>query len=76
MISMALFSTMSLSIANQTSKADEDKSSAITADEKCAGIVMKGKGDGKVKRNGLELEWIYVPAGACAKISGSKIIYD
>ncbi len=44
--------------------------------EKCAGIVKQGKGDGMANVDGVQMEWIYVPAGNCAKFSGGKIVYE
>ncbi|MEE9326579.1 MAG: DUF2282 domain-containing protein [Cocleimonas sp.] len=67
---------MGIAFANHSPETGGEKNPAYIADEKCAGVVMRGKGDGKATVDGIELEWIYVPAGSCAKISGSKIIYE
>jgi uncharacterized membrane protein len=73
---LILTSVIGVAFANHTPETGGEEDPAFIADEKCAGVVMRGKGDGKSTVGGIELEWIYVPAGSCAKISGSKIIYD
>ena len=51
--------------------------------EKCAGVAAKGKNDcgandhscaGHAKKDNDPNEWVYVPAGVCAKISGGKVV--
>lgn len=51
--------------------------------EKCAGIVKKGMNDcgtsvhscsGHAKMDNDPEEWIYVPKGTCAKITGGKLL--
>lgn len=51
--------------------------------EKCAGIAMKGKNDcgtanhacaGQATLSNASDEWVYVPKGTCAKISGGTVI--
>lgn len=52
--------------------------------EKCAGIAQAGKNDcgvkgvhkcgGKAKKSNDPNEWVYVPKGTCAKITGGKVI--
>lgn len=53
------------------------------AQEKCAGVVKKGKNDcgtskhgcaGLAKKDGDPEEWVYVPKGLCAKIVGGKVL--
>jgi len=44
--------------------------------EKCAGIVKAGKADGHTVVNGKKVDWILVPAGACLKLVGGKVILD
>ena len=52
--------------------------------EKCAGISKAGMNDcgamdgshncaGHAKADNLDIEWIYVPAGTCEKITGGQI---
>lgn len=52
--------------------------------EKCAGIAKAGKNDcgaldgshscaGQAKLDNLDTEWVYVPQGTCAKITGGVI---
>ena len=51
--------------------------------EKCAGIVAAGQNDcgtsmhgcaGQAAKDNDPQEWIYVPAGTCAKIAGGKLL--
>jgi len=44
--------------------------------EKCSGIVKAGKADGHTVVNGKKIDWILVPAGACVKLVGGKVILD
>ncbi len=44
--------------------------------EKCTGIVKAGKADGKQVFNGKEVDWIFVPAGACEKFVDGVVIYE
>lgn len=77
LITLFILTTIAgIAYANHTPETGGAESKAFIEDEKCAGIAMRGKGDGKATVDGIELEWIYVPAGSCAKITGSKIIYD
>ena len=52
--------------------------------EKCAGISKAGMNDcgamdgshncaGQAKADNLDIEWVYVPAGTCEKITGGQI---
>ena len=52
--------------------------------EKCAGIAKKGMNDcgaldgshkcaGQAKADNLDIEWVYVPEGTCAKITGGHV---
>jgi uncharacterized membrane protein len=52
--------------------------------EKCAGIAKAGKNDcgaldgahgcaGQAPHDNLDTEWVYVPAGTCAKITGGVV---
>ena len=52
--------------------------------EKCAGISKAGMNDcgaldgshkcgGQAKTDNLDIEWIYVPAGTCEKITGGQV---
>lgn len=52
--------------------------------EKCAGIAKAGKNDcgsldgkhacaGQAKKNNDAQEWVYVPKGTCAKITGGRV---
>ena len=67
---ITLLSIITLSILTVTATAFSAKAEL----EKCAGIVKKGSADGKTVINGVEVEWIYVPAGACAKLVGGKLV--
>ena len=44
--------------------------------EKCTGIVKAGKADGQQLIKGKKVDWILVPAGACLKFVGGKVILD
>jgi len=44
--------------------------------EKCTGIVKAGKADGQSTIKGKKVDWILVPAGACLKLVGGKVIFD
>jgi len=44
--------------------------------EKCMGLAKVGKGDGKVTIDGKIEEWLYVPAGACAKFVDGRLLLD
>ena len=44
--------------------------------EKCSGIVKAGKADGQSVVKGKKVDWILVPAGACVKLVGGKVIFD
>lgn len=52
--------------------------------EKCAGIAKAGANDcgaldgshgcaGQAKEDNLDIEWVYVPAGTCEKITGGVV---
>ena len=65
------------SFANHTVETGgSEYSNAIIGEEKCAGIVKTGQGDGRTVIGDDEYEWVYVPAGSCAKFTDSKIIFD
>lgn len=54
-------------------------SSSFAADaekEKCMGLAKAGMGDGKVTIDGKVEEWLYVPAGACAKFVDGRLLLD
>jgi len=42
--------------------------------EKCMGLAKAGKGDGKVTIDGKVEEWLYVPAGSCAKFVDGRLL--
>lgn len=44
--------------------------------EKCMGIAKAGMGDGKVTIDGKTEEWLYIPAGACEKLVGGRLLLD
>ena len=44
--------------------------------EKCIGIVKPGQADGQTTIDGKKVDWILVPAGACMKLVGGKVIID
>ena len=54
-------------------------SSSFAADaekEKCMGLAKAGMGDGKTTVDGKVEEWLYVPAGACAKFVDGRLLID
>ena len=63
-VALGLVSTTSLSFA------EKEKN------EKCMGLAKKGMGDGKAMIDGKVQEWLFVPAGACAKFVGGRIYID
>ena len=76
-ICIASLIAINSSFANHTLETGgTEDSNAIVGEEKCAGIVKTGQGDGRTVIDDDEFEWVYVPAGSCAKFTGSKIIYD
>lgn len=44
--------------------------------EKCVGIVKSGLADGQTVIDGNKVDWLLVPAGACMKLVGGKVIID
>jgi uncharacterized membrane protein len=61
----------------------QDASAAKEGFEKCAGVVKAGLNDcgtsshacaGQSKVDNDPEEWIYVPAGTCAKIAGGTVV--
>jgi len=61
----------------------QDASAAKEGFEKCAGVVKAGLNDcgtsshacaGQSKVDNDPEEWIYVPAGTCAKIAGGAVV--
>jgi len=61
----------------------QDASAAKEGFEKCAGVVKAGLNDcgtsshacaGQSKVDNDPEEWIYVPAGTCAKIAGGMVV--
>lgn len=61
----------------------QDASAAKEGFEKCAGVVKAGLNDcgtsahacaGQAKVDNDPEEWIYVPAGTCAKIAGGTVV--
>ena len=81
-LSIAVASILSASaIASNVAVAVPDQPSKW---EKCAGIAAAGKNDcgaldgshgcaGKAKMDNMDTEWVYVPLGTCAKITGGKV---
>lgn len=79
-VSAAIASIISLGAAT-TANAVPDQPKAW---EKCAGIVQAGKNDcgaldgahscaGQAPADNLDTEWVYVPQGTCAKITGGVV---
>ncbi len=69
--------TSSCSYANHTpATGSENKANIHQKNEKCAGVVKAGKGDGSTVINGVVMEWIYVPVGSCYKLSDSSTIFE
>lgn len=75
-ISMAV---LSLVVAGNSAQAHGDKPGM----EKCAGIVKKAMNDcsanghdcgGAAAKDNDPKEWIYLPKGTCAKITGAKVL--
>jgi len=44
--------------------------------DKCMGIAKEGMGDGKVTIDGKVEEWLYLPAGACEKFVGGRLLIE
>ena len=44
--------------------------------DKCMGLAKAGMGDGKTTVDGKVEEWLYVPAGACAKFVDGRLLID
>ena len=62
-----------------------EASAAKEGFEKCAGVVKAGMNDcgtsahacaGQAKADNDPEEWVYVPAGTCAKIAGGKVVEE
>jgi uncharacterized membrane protein len=77
----ALLSAAALAafVAGAASLSPANAQAPAAAKEKCAGIAKSGMNDcaanghscaGQAKVNGDAKEWVYVPAGTCAKIVG------
>jgi len=69
---IATFSLVAIGLVALTSPsfaADKEK-------EKCMGIAKAGMGDGKTTIDGKVEEWLYVPAGACAKFVDGRLLID
>jgi len=49
---------------------------ADTEKEKCMGLAKAGQGDGKITIDGKVEEWLYVPAGSCAKFVDGRLLID
>jgi uncharacterized membrane protein len=68
-ILLALLATGLISITSTGFSAEEET-------EKCMGLAKAGKGDGKVTIDGKSEEWLYVPAGSCAKFVDGRLLID
>ena len=66
---IALLATGLLSITSTGFSADAEK-------EKCMGLAKAGMGDGKITIDGKTEEWLYVPAGSCAKFVDGRLLLD
>ena len=69
-IATFILSTVGLVSITSSSFAADDKT------EKCMGLAKAGMGDGKVTIDGKVEEWLYVPAGACAKFVDGRLLLD
>ncbi len=49
---------------------------AEAKEEKCMGLAKAGKGDGKITIDGKIEEWLYVPAGSCAKFVDGRLLIE
>jgi len=68
-----------LAVAGLSAPAHADKADF----EKCAGVAKAGKNDcgtgkhscaGQSTADNSAEDWVYVPAGTCAKIAGGKVV--
>ncbi len=69
---IAIFSLLTIGLVSTTSSvfaADAEK-------EKCMGLAKAGQGDGKIMIDGKVEEWLYVPAGSCAKFVDGRLLID
>ena len=78
LISAALAGVVALGLGSLA----QDASAAKPGFEKCAGVAKAGMNDcgtslhscaGQAAADGDAEEWIYVPAGTCAKIAGGAL---
>jgi uncharacterized membrane protein len=76
-VNTAIASLLALGLASGSAQAAKENK------EKCAGIVKAGQNDcgtskhscsGQAAQDGDKEEWIYVPAGTCAKIVGGTVV--
>ena len=69
---IAMFTLIFIGLTSITSSifaADAEK-------EKCMGLAKAGQGDGKITIDGKVEEWLYVPAGSCAKFVDGRLLID
>ncbi len=69
---IATFALTAMGLASITSSSF----AAAAEKEKCMGLAKTGMGDGKVTIDGKIEEWLYVPAGACAKFVDGRLLLD
>ncbi len=69
---IVLFTLTAMSLASITSSSF----AADTEQEKCMGLAKAGTGDGTITIDGKVEEWLYVPAGACAKFVDGRLLLD
>ncbi|MCK5662691.1 MAG: DUF2282 domain-containing protein [Thiotrichaceae bacterium] len=69
---IAAFTLTAMGLASLTSSSF----AAEAEKEKCMGLAKAGMGDGKVTIDGKVEEWLYVPAGACAKFVDGRLLLD
>lgn len=80
-LALAAAVTAALGFASYASAQSGPAAKPSFQNEKCYGVARAGKNDcqtatsscaGTAKRDGQADAWIYVPAGACAKINGGS----
>jgi len=82
LLGLAAAGALSLTLAGEAQAGVPD---APKAWEKCAGVAKAGKNDcgstdgrhscsGKAEKDSDPTEWLYLPKGACEKITGGKVV--
>jgi uncharacterized membrane protein len=70
-----LIATFALTATGLVAITSSSFAAEVTKD-KCMGLAKAGMGDGKVTIDGKVEEWLYLPAGACAKFVGGRLLID